>query len=386
MEKTAIAFVVGIGLAISSMFASAETGVTDTTITIGTFGAFTGPAAAYAKTWYGVEAYYNEVNAKGGINGRKLRLVREDDVCDPGKGMAAVKKLIAQDDVFLIHGGLCSNVAIAARPEIEKSGIPWMVLASASAPISTPFAANIFSPVPTTDTVAEYMVDFAMTKPGLKKIAVISHSDDWGQSNRKPALARLEGKYKQEPILDLTMEKGSTDATPQVLRLRQSGADAILALLYPTEIAIFLRDAQKLGLDVPVLATQGVSLELTRQRVPDPAATDNLYVFYPLAHPVDSPQMAQWVETVNRYFPGEKIETFTLFGIGGAVAVVEALKASGRDLTRARFMSELEKLRDFDTGILSAKLTFTPTKHKGVDQGAMIAYRNGQPALVRELR
>jgi branched-chain amino acid transport system substrate-binding protein len=368
------------------MVASAETGVTDSTITIGTFGAFTGPAAAYAKTWYGVEAYYNEINAKGGINGRKIKLVKEDDVCDPGKGMAAVKKLIAQGDVFLIHGGLCSNVAIAARPEIEKSGIPWMVLASASTPISTPFAKNIFSPVATTDTVAEYMVDFAMTKPGIKKIAFISHSDDWGQSNRKPALAHMKAKHKAEPILDLSMEKGSTDATPQVLRLRESGADAVLALLYPTEIAIFLRDARKLGLNVPMLATQGVSLELTRQRVPDPAATDNLYVFYPLAHPVDSPQMAHWVKTVNRYFPNEKVETFTLFGLGGATAVVKALEAAGPNLTRARFMAELEKLRDFDTGILSAKLNFTPSKHTGVDRGAMITFRGGKPALVTSLR
>ena len=90
--------------------------MTGDTIKIGSFGPLTGPNYLFGKlVMNGVEVVYNEVNKAGGINGRKLVLVREDDRCDPATAIAAVKKLIHQDQVFMINGGGCSNAAIAAR-------------------------------------------------------------------------------------------------------------------------------------------------------------------------------------------------------------------------------------------------------------------------------
>src|SRR5215475_15615814 len=87
--------------------AADRTGVTEDSIKIGMFGPITGPASVAAKSLYGAAAIYKDVNDHGGINGRKIELIIEDDGCDTTKGIAAVKKLISRNEVFLLHGAYC---------------------------------------------------------------------------------------------------------------------------------------------------------------------------------------------------------------------------------------------------------------------------------------
>jgi branched-chain amino acid transport system substrate-binding protein len=354
---------------------SAETtGITDTTIKLGVFDPMTGPAAAFGKALLGVEAYYRDVNEHGGINGRKIEYVQEDTACDPAKGIAAVKKLVAQDQVFALHGGSCSNVVLAIEPDIVTSGLPYLVVSAASSQIAVPVRPNVFQPLPNTDVVAQAMVDFAMSKPGASKIALISHSDDWGKSNRDPAIARLEQKYHLKPVIDVAMERGSTDATPQILRLRNAQPDFILAILYPAELAIFERDAFKYGLHAPVIGNQAISIEDTRNRVGNPAAVNNLYVFYPLAAPVDDPAMARWREMALRANPDVRLESASLLGMGGAAAMVDALRRAGRDLTRSKLIDALNHTGNLDTGVMGAPISFTPDNHAGMQGGSFLTY------------
>ncbi|HKP65433.1 MAG TPA: ABC transporter substrate-binding protein, partial [Casimicrobiaceae bacterium] len=110
--------------------AMAEDGVTDTTIKIGMFGPLTGATSVYGYPINnGAIALYKDINDKGGINGRKIEIVHEDDACDPAKARAAVKKLIYSDKVFMINGGSCSAAVVAARDEFIDSKVPFMVMA-----------------------------------------------------------------------------------------------------------------------------------------------------------------------------------------------------------------------------------------------------------------
>src|SRR5258708_5052592 len=108
-------------LAIGTTLAGAAAqvpGVAKDKIRIGSLGALTGPGYLYGQlVMNGVEVVFDEVNAAGGVNGRKLELVREDDRCDPASAIGAAKKLIHQDDVFALIGGGCSNATFAAREE-----------------------------------------------------------------------------------------------------------------------------------------------------------------------------------------------------------------------------------------------------------------------------
>lgn len=90
-----------------------------------------------------------------------------------------MKKLISQDKVFMIHGGSCSNVVLAVEPLIAQAGLLYVDGAAAASQIAAPARPNVFQPVPNTDTVGRAMVDFAMSKPGARKIALISHPDEW---------------------------------------------------------------------------------------------------------------------------------------------------------------------------------------------------------------
>src|SRR5688572_22265195 len=168
--------------------AADKTGVTKDTIKIGMFGPLSGSNASFAKGVYGPIAIYKDINEKGGINGRKLEIILEDDACDGDKAIGAVKKLVEQDKVFMLHGGWCSASVMKARPEIEKRlAVPYMNIASASAAISTPLVRNIFQPAPTSKTIGETLVAFAMTKPGVKKIALVTQPDEGPNSKIREA-------------------------------------------------------------------------------------------------------------------------------------------------------------------------------------------------------
>lgn len=371
-------------LAAGVAHADETTGLTKDTIKIGIFGPMTGAAALFGKAVFGVESVYKSINDAGGIHGRKIVLVREDTACDPTRGLAAFKKLASQEQVFALDAGLCSNVVMAAKADIEKSGIPFMGLGAATPGIATPLAANMFQPVATTDEVGRSMIDFAMSRPGTQKIAIISHSDDWGKSNRDPAVAYLKAKYGLAPALDLTMERGSSDATPQILKLRGAGADFVLVLMYPAEVAIFMRDAYKYGVKVPVIAPQSISLEDTRSRVGSLAPVANMAVYYPYSHPTDTPEMRKWSDLIHKYYPNERIEAFSFLGMSGALAMVQALKDAGPDLTRSKLIAALDKIRDFESGISATPISFSPTDHAGVKGGAFLRYgADGKPVVVK---
>jgi len=372
-----------VGALAAGTAAAAEPGITQDSIKIGVLGPMTGPAALFGKSVFGVEAIYKDINDKGGIHGRKVVLVRDDTACDPSRGLAAIKKQVSQDQVFAINGEACSNVMMAMKPEVQRSGVPFVVMSAASPRISDPLAPNIFQPVATTDNVGRTMVDFAMSKPGTSKIAFVSHSDDWGKSNRDPAVEYLKTKYRIEPVANLAMERGSSNATPQILRLRSSGAEVVMLMMYPAEVAIFMRDAAKFGLKVPVLAPQSISLEDTRDRVGSVDAVRNLAVYYPYAHPFDSPEMKQYAQLINKYYPSERVENFSFLGMPGAYVMIKALQDIGPEPTRAKLIEALNNVRNFDTGVAAVPVSFSPEDHAGIKGGAMVTFKGDQIVIVK---
>ena len=376
------ALVLTASLSVAVTPVSAETGVTADTIRIGMFGPLTGPTAVGSLPLFGAAAVYKDVNAHGGINGRKIELFIEDDACDPNKTISATKKLIAQDQVFMVHGGWCSGTVMAIKPELARNPqLPYMVLGAASAAISTPVMSNLFHPIATTNTVTRTMLDFALSKPDAKRVAIISHSDEWGKSHINPLLEYMKIKGI-EPVESVWLERGSTSATSQLLKLRNAKPDVVLAILYPPELTLYLRGADKYGIKAPTVTTQGVSIEDMVHRVGNPAATKDLFVFYPLSSTLDAPEFSKWVDMYRKYYPNEPVETLSFMGMTGALAIVEAIKRAGPDLTREKVIDELNKLRDFDPGLQSGPLTFTPEVHAGITSGKMIYWPKDHAEIV----
>jgi branched-chain amino acid transport system substrate-binding protein len=349
-----------------------KTGVTSDTIKIGMFGPMTGVASVIQKEVYGSAAIYKDVNDHGGINGRKIELVIEDDGCNPNKGIAAVKKLIYQDQVFLIHGGWCSSVPLAIKAELGKNPqMPYLVLGAASAAISSPVQPNIFHPIVTTQVAGEQMVEFALTKPGAKRFAIIRHSDEFGTIYAKAAIDRLK-EHGIEPVIISALERGETGATAQALAIKEAAPDVVLAFLYPTEFAIYLREAYKYSLKTTTVGSTAASIDDTNRLVGIPAALKDVYAAWPLASGLTSPELSNFAAIFKKYYPSESLDMHSFYSMGGAIAIVEVLKRLGPDVTRERFIAELNKLTNFSTGVQSGPINFTPEDHRGIRSIKMI--------------
>jgi len=342
----------------------AEEGVGDDTIKIGGLGALTGPGYLYGKiVMDGAEAIYKEVNDAGGIAGRKIVYMRQDDRCEPAAAIAAAKKLIHDDKVFMIHGGGCTNASLAAYPTIKEQNIPWVIFASVGDTLTSPPAPFIFTTALTASIESFGQVEFARQK-GAKKIAIVSQRDAWGRDRYDHAIAAFN-KAGIKPVADEEIAADSNETTPQVLRLTQAGADAVVIILYPKAAAAFLRDAYKIGYK-PIMVGQTAlgDLPVLAKQVGIPQALDHFFATSHVRYTPGDEDSKKFQALLSKYSPGDQLQIFQVLGIGSAKVVVEVLKRAGRDLTRARFKEEMQKLTAFETGILAGPITCTEVDHQ----------------------
>lgn len=363
--------------------ADETTGLTDTAIKVGVMGPFTGNASSYSKAQIGLMAYFKHINDNGGIHGRKFEIVQEDTACAPAKGIAAAKKLLHQDKVFYLHGNSCSGVAMAVKPSISPTGIPWIVAHAVNPKISMPVneKKSIYHGVPAGPAYGDTMGRFVMSKPGVKRIGVITHTNDWAKSYCDPAIAHIKSKGL-EIVTTEALERGQTDSTAQVLKLKQAKLDFILGCLYEAETVIFLRDAKKYGLRIPVMGTAGTDLENTLARLGDKDAVKDYYVLHAFVDRVDGPKMKKWNDIILKYYPKETITGFSAVSMASGVAAVEALKAVGKDLTRSKFIAELDKIKDLKTGILACDMTWSSSDRHGCKKSAVAGFVDGKPTVL----
>ena len=357
-------------------------GVTADKIRIGSFGALTGPGYLYGKLpMNGIEVVFDEVNAAGGINGRKLELVREDDRCDPAAAIGAVKKLVSEDNVFAVIGGGCSNATFAAREALEQAKIPLVVMASVHDGITTPVSPAIFSTALTSTLESQAQLQYAIDQ-GAKRIAVISMRDAWGRSRYTPLMEAFKAKGIT-PVADEEMAPDANDATAQVLRLKSANADAVIIVLYPKPGAIFLRDAQKLGFKPLAIGQTGIGDPAAfEEQVGSPGATAQFRTISMVRYTPEDSAVDKWRKAVEAKFPGDRLSVFNLFGVGAAEVMVEGLKRAGKDLTREKLVEALNSLKDFQTSVYGAGITCSPTDHRCNKAPVWIAKEPGKPVRV----
>lgn len=361
-------------LAASAMPALADNtqGITDKTIKIGSLGPFTGDGSVFSPLNYGPEAYLRYINEKGGVHGRKFETVFADDACNEAKGIAAAKKLIFEDKVFMIMGNPCSGVAMAIKPMLEKEGIPWFGL-SANPKIARPATGGIFQGYTGIES-GRAMASFAMTKPGTKKIAIVQHSNDWAHGYCNPATDYIKNNGG-EIVLETAMERGSTDATAQVLQIKSSGAQAVMGCLYQPELVILLRDMQKYGVDAIVVGALGADFNQTVQQVNNlKAVIGKFFQPYQFQAKIGTGPLAEFRDMFKKYLTKDELPksgeptNFYYFGVPVGIATVEAFRRAGPDPTREKWIAAMESLKDFETNVYADKFTFSKDDHVGVDK------------------
>lgn len=358
-------------------------GVTKDAVKIGIFQPLTGPATIFGyPVADGVIALYKQINDKGGIHGRKIEIVLEDDGCNNAKTVAAVKKLIYRDRVFMLHGGTCSAGVLAAKPDIVSSNTPYVVMGATVDQIATPVSKTIFSTILPSSQEGVMIARLIHEMPGKKRVAVVKHADEWADTRAAPMLKLFE-ENGQEVVTSAQLDRGAVDATAQVLQVKEAKPDVTVGLLYPAEIAVFLRDAQKLGLSGPfVFPTSGQDILDTARRVGNDQALADIYAISQMRGPPGDPVMQRWEDVIHKYYPKERIQQFSFLGISGAMAVIDALERAGKDLTQEKFVAALNATKDLDAGAADCRITFSPSDHQACKTGTWLTYRKGKVVVV----
>ena len=364
---------------------AAEEGVTDDTIRIGTFGPLTGPVSLYGYPIInGAVAVYDEINEKGGIHGRKIEMVYEDDGCDAAKARAAVKRLVFSEEVFAIHGGTCSGAIAAARDEIINSEVPYMVVAAVLDSISKPVAHNIFTTTQTASLDGATMVNFVRSIPNIKRVAIVKNSDDWADAHLNPIYAELKDAGINI-VSDVVLERNASDATTQVLHSQEADPDATILVTYPNETAVFLRDASKYGLEGPFIgASSQMDMAAVAERAGGMNFVKDYYVSSYLDEPATGKDMTKYADVYKKHFPKEKLQTLTFYGMSGAYAVADALERAGKDLTREKFIEALEATDKGPAGPAYCKVDFSAENHQGCALGHVWGVRDGKITVIGE--
>lgn len=381
------AFAAAIVVSMVSPSAVAQTGapgVTQDTIVIGQLGPLTGPNFTFgALVMDGADMVFNQVNERGGIHGRRIRTVREDDQCSPQQALSAIKKLVTDHKVFAINGGGCSNATLAQRPYVEETGVPFMVFSATNDKITVPVAKPIFRVVMRASEEGAIQARFVESMPTAKRVAVVSQRDAWGVAKYEGFMTEAK-RLGLQIVADEEMTVDTPDATAQALKLTQARPDVIVTLLYPKPTVTFLRSAHQYGLTkLPMIGHSSVSdlLDL-EQKLGLRGALDNFYTISLTKVAPTDPGAADMRTKFRSYFPSTEFTQYAMWGIASAEVIVEALRRAGPNLTREGYLSALENLRDFETSVFPGRLNFSATDHDGNKSGLFVRLVNGKPVPI----
>ncbi|MGH7102607.1 MAG: ABC transporter substrate-binding protein [Acetobacteraceae bacterium] len=347
-------------------------GISPTTIKIGMLGPYSGVDSVFNPLDYGPAAYLRAINAEGGVHGRKFDIIFADGACNETKGIAATKKLIYQDKVFMIMGSPCSGVTMAIKPMLVETGVPWMGL-SANPHIAIPTSPGIFAAGYNGVASGDAMARFAMSKPGVKKIALVMHSNDWAHGYCDPAADYIKS-HGGSVVATTIMESGATDATAQVLRIKASGAQAVMACLYQPTLVVFLRAMHTYGMHIPVLGALGADFDQVVHDVGVTAAKQVFFQPYQFQAPLGEGPLKKFHDIFVKYLskselPASGVPTnFYYFGVPVAIVTVKAFELAGPHPTRESWIKAVESLKQFQTEVFADTETFSATDHVGVEK------------------
>ncbi len=353
--------------------ARAETGVTNTQVTIGMSTALNG-AASFLGTSFkiGVEAYLNTVNDAGGVNGRKIKLIAYDDGYEPKNAFTNATKLIKEDGVF----GLLGNVGTPTALEIRK------MLADEKVFLFAPFtgAESLRKPVDRyllhyrasynqeTEVFVKGMVDVL----GYRKVAVFYQDDGYGKAVLSGATQALN-RRGLAPVATGTYTRNYENVTEALDRIMSAKPDAVVMAGTYSACAKFItiwkrktilekrKDPDPVFMNVSFVGPDRLA-QLLDKYGQGSVVTQVVPPFNTAA--TNYPAVSDYLAAVNKYFPMVKPNFVSLEGYLATKVFVEALKRAGKNLTREGFIDTVESIKDLDIQA-GNKISFAKDDHQG---------------------
>ena len=346
--------VFGLALALGAGGAWAEKkydpGASDTEIKIGQIGPYSGPASAYGTIGKTIGAYFEMINAEGGINGRKIKYYPLDDGYNPARAVEDARKLVEEDEVLLIFNplGTPSNTAIEKYMNAKK--VPQLFVATGATKFGNP--ANHWTMGWQPPYAAEariYAQHILETNPNAK-IAVLYQNDDFGKDYLAGFMEGLGAKGKSMIVKEATYEVTDPTLDSQMLTLKASGADTFLDISTPKFAAMSIKKAAEIGWKPQTYLTN-VSISVSSVLTPAGLANSTGIITALYGKDPTDPQwandqgMKDWTAFMKKYYPaGSLTDANNVYGYSVTQTLVQVLKHCGDDLTRANVMKQAANL------------------------------------------
>jgi branched-chain amino acid transport system substrate-binding protein len=328
-----------------------DVGADDKEIKLGHINPYSGPASAYAAIGKSIGAYFDKVNAEGGINGRKIKYISLDDGYNPAKTVEQARKLVEQEEVLLIFQALGTPSNSAIHKYMNDKKVPQLFNATGATkwgdPKNFPWTMG-YQPSYQSESKV-FAAHIMETKPNAK-IAILYQNDDYGKDYLKGFEDGLGEKGKSMIVSKLTYEVTDPTVDSQMVSLKASGADTFFNITTPKFAAQAIKKAAELGWK-PVHYLNSVSSSVGSVLTPAGLeASTGIYTAGYIKDPTD-PQFQKgkewddWVAYMKTYHPtGAMNDNFNVYGYTVAQLMVQVLKQAGDDLTRANVMKQAANL------------------------------------------
>ena len=360
-----------------------DTGATDSEIRIGNIMPYSGPASAYGVIGKTEAAYFNKINAEGGINGRKIKFISYDDGYSPPKAVEQARKLVESDEVLLIFNplGTPSNSAIQKYMNAKK--VPQLFVATGATkwnePKEFPWTMGW---QPSYQSEARIYAKYLLKEKPDAKISVLYQNDDFGKDYLK-GLKDALGARASMVIAEESYETSEPTIDNHVVKLKASGADVFLSITTPKFAAQAIKKLAEIEWK-PLHIVSNVSASVGS--VIKPAGFENAQGILSAAYAKDGAD-AQWDDDagmkkfltfLQKYDPdGNKLDGSVVYGYGVAQTMVKVLEMCGDNLTRDNVMKQAASLKDFvpDTLLPGVKINTSPTDFAPIEQLQMMRFK-----------
>jgi branched-chain amino acid transport system substrate-binding protein len=334
-----------------------DTGATDTEIKIGNIEAYSGPASAYGVIGKTEQAYFNKINAEGGINGRKINFISYDDGYSPPKTVEQARKLVESDEVLFIFNSLGTPPNSAIQKYMNMKKVPQLFVATGATkwndPKDFPWTMGW---QPNYQSETQIYAKYILKNMPNAKIAVIYQNDDYGKDYLKGLKDGLGAKAASMIVAEESYEVTEPTIDSHIVKLKSSGADVFVNISTPKFAAQAIKKIAEIEWK-PTHFLNNVSASIGSVIVP--AGMENAQDIISSAYLKDTSD-PQWKDDagmkafdafLTKYFPeGNRIDASVMYGYTVAQGLVYVLKNCGDDLTRANVMKQAASIKDLELG------------------------------------
>ncbi|MCG6207238.1 ABC transporter substrate-binding protein [Rhodopseudomonas sp. HC1] len=327
-------------------------GVTDSEIKIGQTMPYSGPASAYGVQGHVEDAYFAMINAKGGVNGRKIKMISLDDAYSPPKTVEQTRRLVEQDEVLAIIGTIGTPTNTAIQKYLNGKKVPQLFISTGAAkwddPKNFPWTTQLYPPYQMEGMIfAKYLLK---NKPDAK-LGVFSQNDDAGKDYVKGLKDGLGDKAKTMIVKEVTYEVSDPTVDSQIVALKASGADTLFTMATPKFGAQAIRKVHELNWK-PLNFVVSVSSSI--KGVLEPAgkeASTGLLTALAAKTPTDprfenDADVKEFKEFLTKWYPkGDIADGSTVTGYISAHMTVKVLEACGDNLTRDNLLKQATNIK-----------------------------------------